>query len=197
MSDSPPKKGRLVIVSGPSGAGKTTICDALLEKSGFARVITCTTRPRRGEEQNGRDYHFMDREEFEEKQRAGAFLETAEVYGNLYGTPRDQVTAAIERGEQLLLNIDVQGARTLREELAKEGIDEKTEIFVEAPSIEELELRLSSRGTESPEELERRLRVARKELAERAHYEHVVVNDNVDRAVDEIVQILRQPAQVK
>ena len=105
--------------------------------------------------------------------------------------------AAIERGDRLLLNIDVQGARTLREGLAREGIDAKTEIFVEAPSFEELERRLSNRGTESPEELEQRLRVARQELEERVHYEHVVVNDDVDRAVDEIIRILRQPAEVK
>ena len=109
------KRGRLIVISGPSGVGKTSICEALLKKPEFKRVITCTTRPPREGEQDGIDYFFSARNDFEEGIKDGRFLEYAEVYGNLYGTPRSQVEDGIAKGNDLLLNIDVQGARLVRD----------------------------------------------------------------------------------
>ena len=109
------KRGRLIVISGPSGVGKTSLCEALLERSSCRRGVTCTTRPPREGEQDGQDYFFFDRNSFEEGLRAGRFLEHAEVYGNLYGTPRDQDEEGIENGYELLLTIAVQGARQIRD----------------------------------------------------------------------------------
>jgi len=181
--------GRLVVVSGPSGAGKTTICKKLLNLGGFERVVTCTTRPPRGTEQNGVDYHFLHREDFERDRDKGRFLEDAEVHGNYYGTPREQVEDGIQKGTTLLLNIDVQGAQQLREA----QISHLTSVFIEPPSLGTLEERLAARNTDSPDEIERRLEQAREELKERIHYDHIVVNADLKDAVSEVLQALNQP----
>ena len=185
------KRGRLIVISGPSGVGKTSLCEALLKRSSCRRVITCTTRPPREGEQDGQDYFFFDRNSFEEGLRAGRFLEHAEVYGNLYGTPRDQVEEGIENGHELLLNIDVQGARQVRDS----GIPELMTIFIDAPSGEELERRLISRASDSDEVISRRLEVARAEREEKSSYDHVVVNGDFDEAALELATIVERPVE--
>ena len=181
----------MIVISGPSGVGKTSLCEALLERSRCKRVITCTTRPPREGEQDGVDYHFSDRNHFEKGLQAGRFLEHAEVYGNLYGTPRDQVEEGIENGTDLLLNIDVQGARQLRDS----GIPELMTIFVDAPSGEELERRLLDRASDSEEVIRKRLEISRCEREEKSAFDHVVVNEDFDKAVEDLEALVTRPCE--
>lgn len=177
-------RGRLVVLSGPSGVGKTTVGRALLKAlPGLAPSVSATTRKPRPGEQDGRDYCFVDEAAFQ----AGDFLEQAQVHGNRYGTPRAPVEALRKEGKDVLLVIDVQGARQVR---AK--IPEAILIFLEPPGWEELARRLKGRGTESPEALERRLEDARTELAEAGRYDHRVVNDRLEEAVGRIRKILER-----
>jgi guanylate kinase len=175
------------VVSGPSGVGKTTICNALLELPGFHRIVTCTSRPARTGERDGVDYHFFSEDSFREGIERGDFLEHARVHGHYYGTPKRQVEDGLRRGRKLLLNIDVQGARQIREAV-EEGSPLPLFVFVEPPSLGELERRLRERGTDGPQEVERRLATAVRELEERGRYELVVVNEKVPQAVDAIVR---------
>ncbi len=179
-------RGRLVVISGPSGVGKTTLCDEVGKRRHVARAITCTTRAPRDDETDGSDYFFLEPAEFESRAASGGFLEHAKVYGHRYGTPREQVEAGIARGDVVLLNIDVQGAKQIRES----GISELTTIFIEPPSLEVLEARLTGRSTDSADAVSRRLGIARDELAEKGDYDHVVVNDEIDKAVHGILRIL-------
>ena len=179
-------RGRLIVISGPSGAGKTSLCDALLKRPEFVRVITCTTRAPRGDEQNGKDYIFLEQEDFEAKIDEGHFLEHARVHGKLYGTPRDQVEAGIAAGRTVLLNVDIQGARQIRES----DVDDLSTIFIVPPSLEVLKTRLEARSTDSEEEIDRRLDIARQEMSEQVHYDNVVVNDDFDDAVKNLETIL-------
>ena len=183
------KRGRLIVISGPSGVGKTSLCEALLKSSSCRRVITCTTRPPREGEQDGQDYYFFDRNSFEEGLRAGRFLEHAEVYGNLYGTPRDQVKEGIEKGVDLLLNIDVQGARQIRDS----GIPELMTVFIDTPSEEELEKRLLSRASDSEEVIRKRLDIARREREEKSAYVHVIINEDFDKAAEDLEALVSRP----
>jgi guanylate kinase len=173
--------GRMLVVSGPSGSGKSTICKRLLEDPRVHFSISCTTRPMRPGEVDGRDYHFVSKDEFRAMLKRGEFIEHAEVYGNLYGTPRAPVEAAAERGEVFLLEIDVQGALQLKG-LGEPGLY----VFIAPPDFEELRRRLVGRGTDAPEVVERRLKKAEDEFRERVKYDHVVVNDDLDTAVHEV-----------
>ena len=186
--------GRLLVISGPSGSGKSTICKKLLEDPRVTFSVSATTRKRREGEVDGRDYHFLSREEFKRKVERGEFVEHAEVYGNMYGTLREPMRKAMAEGKVYLLEIDVQGANQLRA-LGEEG----TYVFIAPPDFEELRRRLAGRGTETPEMLERRLHKAEDEWRERVKYDHVVVNDRVERAVAEIRKLvgLDQPAKAK
>jgi guanylate kinase len=179
------RRGILVVVSGPSGVGKTTVIEALLRRPGFSRGITATTRPPRGAEREGVDYRFLARDRFEEEVRRGRFLEHATVHGHLYGTPRDAVEAVLARGEDCLLNVDVQGAEALR----RSGLPVLT-FFLLPPSPEELERRLAGRGTESPEEKALRLETAKRETAQAGRFDARVVNDDVGRAAEEVARIV-------
>ena len=175
------RRGSMLVISGPSGSGKTTICKRLLEDSRVKFSVSATTRPPRPGEVDGRDYHFLSRERFRELMGQGAFIEHAEVYGNMYGTLRQPMQDALSRGEVYLLEIDVQGALQLKA-LGEPGIY----VFIAPPDFAELRRRLTARKTEAPQVLERRLQKAEDEWRERTKYDHIVVNDLVERAVGEI-----------
>jgi guanylate kinase len=186
-----PLPGRLVVISGPSGAGKTTLLKRVFSESTRPLVpsISATTRrPRRGEI-DGVDYHFLSPEEFARRRANGEFLECFEVYqrGDWYGTLRSEVTPSLTAGKWVVLEIDVQGTLAVLEHYP-----DALTIFVRPASMEELERRLRDRGTETEAALERRLEVARRELAASGFYRHQVVNDDLDRAVREICHILTE-----
>jgi guanylate kinase len=172
---------RLVVVSGPSGVGKTTVCNHLLKRDEFERVITATTREPRGRERHGTDYLFLSDAEFDRWIEEDRFLEWAEVYGRRYGSPRDQAEAILQSGRNALLNIDVQGAASLRT-----GELPTLTVFLLPPSEEELERRLRGRRTDSAEVIGRRLETARAELARAGEFDLRVVNDDSRRASEEI-----------
>ncbi len=174
----------MVLISGPSGSGKSTICKRILEDERVVFSVSATTRDMRPGEIDGRDYRFLDRSDFRRRVDAGEFIEFAEVYGNMYGTLRAPMEEALAAGKVYLVEIDVQGALQLKA-LGVEGIY----VFIAPPSFEVLRERLSGRGTESPEVLERRLNKAEDEYRERVKYDHVVVNDNLETAVAEVRQI--------
>jgi guanylate kinase len=185
------RPGQLVIVSGPSGAGKTTLLQRVYEHSDLPLVpsVSATTRRPRPGEQDGVDYHFLSREEFARRRQHGDFLESCEVYGqgDWYGTLREEVTPSLAAGKWVVLEIDVQGTMEVLRHYPQ-----ALTIFVEPGSLDELERRLRDRGTESAAALERRLEVARHELASIDIYRHRVINDEVDRATRVICDILNQ-----
>jgi guanylate kinase len=186
MSPSPmATPGKMVVISGPSGSGKSTICKRLLADPRIVFSVSATTRKKREGEIEGRDYHFLSRDQFKQHAERGEFIEHAEVYGNMYGTLRAPMQQALAEGKLYLLEIDVQGALQLKA-LGEPGIY----IFIAPPDFEELRRRLVKRNTETPEMLERRLHKAEDEYRERVKYDHVVVNDDLDRAVTEIRAIM-------
>ena len=184
-------KGRIVIISGPSGSGKTTLHKRLLEspvlKGKVVKSISATTRPKRPGEKNGRDYVFLTPKMFEHKIRRRHFLEWQKVFGNYYGTPRRQAEALLNKGINVLLCIDVKGARVVRGEFPG-----ALKIFIKTPSMKVLRERLTRRASENQETLATRLKVARQELKEAAHYDHVVVNGHLDHAARKLESIVRK-----
>ena len=180
------KKGLLIVISGASGTGKGTVCKELLTREQrLAYSVSATSRaPREGEE-DGREYYFRTREEFETMIAAGAFLEYADVYGNYYGTPLAPIEERRAAGEDILLEIDTQGALNVMERCP-----DGTFIFLLPPSLEELRRRITGRGTESEESLARRLAAARDEIRLGKRYRYAVLNDTVEAATDRIQTIL-------
>lgn len=178
-------RGIVAVISGPSGVGKTTVIDGLLRRPGFSRSITATTRAPRPGERDGVEYLFLARGRFEEGIRSGRFLEHATVHGNLYGTPRDGVEAVLARGDVCLLNIDVQGAESLR----RTGLPVVT-VFLLPPTLEDLQARLEMRGTETPGEKARRIEVARGEMAQADRFDARIVNRVVDGTVAEVAAFI-------
>ena len=180
--------GRLIVISGPSGAGKSTLLKQLFGRvSRLKPSVSATTRPPRPGEAEGIDYHFLSTAEFQRRMAAGDFLEACEVFGSghWYGTLESEVTPSLGEGKWVVLEIDVEGTFNV----LKRFPDAIT-IFVRPNSLEELERRLRSRGTESSAAIQRRLEVARRELDCADRYQYQVVNDDVDRAVQEICDIL-------
>ena len=180
-----PSRGKMVVISGPSGSGKSTICKKLLEDPRIVFSVSATTRKKRVGEVDGKDYVFLTVEDFKRKVEHGEFVEHAEVYGNMYGTLREPMRKAMAEGKVYLLEIDVQGANQLRA-LGEPG----TYVFIAPPDFEELRRRLVKRGSETTEALERRLHKAEDEWRERVKYDHVVVNDDLARAVGEIRKLV-------
>ena len=180
------KKGLLIVISGASGTGKGTVCKELLAReSGIAYSVSATSRAPRAGEEEGREYYFRTREEFEQMIADGAFLEYADVYGNYYGTPLAPIEKRRAAGEDILLEIDTQGALNVMERCP-----DGTFIFLLPPSLEELHRRIMGRGTESEESLSRRLAAARDEILLGKRYRYAVLNDAVEAATERIQTIL-------
>lgn len=178
--------GLLVVLSAPSGAGKTSISRALLSsRPALRQSVSCTTREKRGGEVDGVDYHFVSRAEFDRMVACGAFAEWAEVHGNRYGTTRAALAAATAAGQDILLDIDVQGAAQIR----ASGLD-AVFIFILPPSLDELRQRLAARDTDAPEVIARRLANAAGEIRESVHADFIVVNDRLAEAIARVEAIL-------
>ncbi len=182
--------GRIVIISGPSGAGKSTVVRRLLEVCALPLTlsVSATTRAPRPGEIDGQDYHFLTAAEFQRRRENGDFLESKEVFarGDYYGTLRSETASGLSQGKWVILEIDVEGALSVLEQDPT-----AITIFLHPGSMMELERRLRSRGTDSEPSIQRRLEVARREMAVLDRYRYEVVNDTVDRAVQEICEILR------
>lgn len=175
------RRGNLFVISAPSGAGKSTILKKLLTAvPNLAFSVSHTTRAPRPGESNGREYHFVDRPTFEGMRTGQAFLEWAEVHGNLYGTSRAAIEAQQAQGIDVFLDIDVQGARQLREQRLEGAIF----LFIAPPSWTELERRLRGRGTDAEETVQLRLGNARREMEDAGRYDYLVINDRLDEAVE-------------
>ncbi len=188
--------GNVFMIIAPSGAGKSSLVKALLEHDPSIKLsISCTTREPRPGEVDGREYHFISVDTFNEWREQGNLLEWAEVHGNFYGTPRQFIQASIKQGDDILLEIDWQGARQVREQFPA-----VTDIFILPPSLDELERRLNNRGQDSQSVISRRLLAAGSEIAHAPECEYVIINDNFDLALQQIQQIvtvsrLRYPPQ--
>ncbi|WP_367339985.1 guanylate kinase [Aminivibrio sp.] len=179
-------KGKLFVLSGPSGAGKGTLRKKVFETVEDIRFsISCTTRPPRQGEKDGVDYRFISEEAFLTLLEEDRFLEYAKVHGHYYGTLRDDVERTLSSGIDMVLEIDVQGAFQVREKMPESIL-----VFVSPPSLEELERRLRERGTESGENLRIRLRNARLEMLKSGDYDYVIVNDDAERASNELKSII-------
>lgn len=177
--------GKLVVISGPSGAGKTSVCKALKQRPGVEFSVSATTRTRRAGEQDGVDYHFLDRAEFERRVAAGEFLEWASYNGNLYGTLRAPMDRALAAGRAFVLEIEVQGTRQLRQ-----GRVPGIYVFIVPPGIEVLRERLRRRSSNTEDEIEQRLRIAAEELRAAELYDHVVVNEDLPATIQRVVELV-------
>ena len=179
--------GTLYIVTAPSGAGKTTLVHAVLEREpGLALSISYTTRAPRPGEVDGRDYRFVSREEFLRLRDRGELLEWAEVHGNYYGTSRTWIETQLQQDRDVLLEIDWQGARQVRR-----MFPHAVSIFILPPSLEALEARLRGRGTDSEATIARRLAAAREEMRHVEEFDYVIINDRLERAIDELTAVVR------
>ncbi|RKY49124.1 MAG: guanylate kinase [Candidatus Neomarinimicrobiota bacterium] len=184
------KKGLLVVISAPSGTGKTTVCKKLREvdRSRFKFSVSCTTRSPRPGEKNGVDYYFVSREEFKKKIKNGELVEWEEVFGNYYGTLRSVLEEAIEKGDILLLDIDVKGGMNIKRLFPENTVT----IFLLPPSEEELNRRLVTRGVDDEQSIRRRKKRIGEEMKLGEHFEYKIVNDKLDETVEKILKIIEE-----
>ena len=181
------RRGMMFILSSPSGAGKTTIARRLLEaEDNLGMSVSVTTRPIRPGEEDGRDYHFVDKQRYDAMVAKDAFLEWAEVFGNHYGTPRAEIAAGLEEGRDFLFDVDWQGAQQLSQRAGADVVS----VFLLPPSIGELEHRLRSRGTDSEEVITGRMERARSEISHWDGYDYVVINDEIEACFEKVRTIL-------
>jgi guanylate kinase len=174
---------KLIVISAPSGAGKTTLCQRLLKDfEELTLSISSTTRAPRGTEKHGQEYFFLSKAEFEKQIQAGRFAEWAQVHGNYYGTSKDVIETAFRAGKSVLLDIDVQGAESLRKSFPKECYS----IFIAPPSLQTLEKRLRARGTDNEETIRKRVRAASDEMKQMPEFHQVVINDQFEPAYAEL-----------
>lgn len=194
MSNNATGKGVLFIISGPAGSGKTTICDGLIEKEQLQRIVTSTTRNPRPSEVNGLDYHFLNTDDFETKIKEDAFYEYATVHNNYYGTQKADILKPLLTGQNLLLNIDVQGAKTIKEKASADEVLQGhiVSIFIMPPSLEELNARLKNRGTDSDEEIKRRLVVAQTEMKQQQHYDYTIISQSKSADLNTALEIYKK-----
>ena len=182
------KQGKLFVITAPSGAGKTSLIEAVMRDDPTLKIsVSYTTRAPRKGEKDAVDYHFVDEKTFRAMRSGGEFLESAEVHGNHYGTSRRTIEEALASGRDVLLEIDVQGAAQVKRQMPHAVL-----IFVEPPSLAILEQRLRNRRTEQAEALSRRLADAYDELRQKKSFDGVVVNTEVDQAVEEVLQIMKK-----
>ncbi len=185
------RKGMLLVISGPSGAGKGTLVQRLLDRDpSFAFSVSVTTRERRKNEIEDVHYHFISEAEYDKLLKEDAFLEHASVHGHRYGTLKQEVYDRIDRGENVLLDIDPQGAVSVMEREP-----DCVSVFILPPSFAELRIRLHTRNTEQQEEIERRLHNARGEIAQMNRYRYLIVNDNLDLAFEQLLAVVRAEKQ--
>ncbi|MBL7157666.1 MAG: guanylate kinase [Candidatus Omnitrophica bacterium] len=187
------KKGRIFVVSAPSGCGKTTICKRVLRKiKGLTPSVSTTTRrPRRGEK-NKKDYRYISKKLFKKEVKNRSFLEWEENFGYFYGTPKRFVLEKIKKGKDLLLSIDVKGAMNVKKKFPKSVL-----IFIKPPSIKELSRRLKLRNTDDKAEIARRIKIAKRELKFAPKYDYIVVNDKLENAVDELISVIKKKRRQK
>ena len=179
--------GRLFVVSGPSGVGKGTLISRVLEAvPGTVLATSATTRAMRPTEQQGREYHFLAPEEFDRLVGEAAFLEHVEFAGQQYGTLRSEVERRLADGSHVILEIDVPGARAIERQMPDAVL-----VFIAPPDMEDLKRRLGARGTNSAEDIETRLRIARNEMGQMGAFEHVIVNDDVDEAAGQLIELIQ------
>ena len=182
------RPGLLVVISSPSGGGKTTVCRSLLQSHpDYLYSVSLTTRPRRSSEVEGRDYIFVTEEEFRERVARGELAEWAEVHGHFYGTPKGPIEKALKERRVILLDIDVQGGMGIREKYRQRGVL----IFLYPPSLEVLEARLRGRLTEEEEAIERRLAIAQKEMEYWEQYDYLVINKEIEETIASVEAIIR------
>ena len=180
------ERGLLLILSGPSGTGKSTVISGLLQRRDDIRFsVSATTREPRPGEEEGKDYYFLTRDTFDQMVADGAFLEYATYVGNSYGTPVGPIEDHLAAGYNVLLDIEVQGATQV-----KAMREDAVSVFLLPPSMEELERRLRSRGTDSEEKIQQRLQTAREEIAHAPEYDYIIVNDDLDKAVRELDAVI-------